>query len=100
MSFSPIAVLIPPGEIKPLNVSLCQSVKSEKLIENLGKVQSIIKSTIEHDNLKTGKYIDLAKITITDRKTLDIISHHKTCNQKFTTDGISIKRAREKEKKY
>ena len=101
MSFSPIAVLIPPEEIKPLDVSLCmlcQSVKSEKLIEKPGKVQIIIKTTIEHDNLKTGKYIDLAKITITDRKTLDIISYHKTCNQKFITDGISMKRAREKEK--
>ena len=29
---------------------------------------------------------------------LDIILYHKTCYQKFTTDGIAIKRAREKEK--
>ena len=52
--------------------------------------KSIIKTTIEHDNLKTEKYIDLAKkITITDHKTLDIISYHKTCYQKFTSDGIA-----------
>ena len=78
---------------------VCQSLKSEKLIEKPGKVQSIIKTIIEHDNRKTGKYIDLAKkITITDRETLDIISYHKTCYQKFTTDGIAKKRAHEEEK--
>ena len=88
MSFSPIVILIPPEEIKPLDISLCMLCKP-------GKVQSIFKTTIEHDNLKIGKYIDLAKkITLTDRKTLNIISYHKTCYH-----GIAaIRRACEKEK--
>ena len=100
MSFSPIAILIPPEERKPLDVSIFMSIsKVGEADRKARKGTSMIKTTIEHDNLKTGKYIDLAKkITITDRKTFDIISYHNTCYQKFTTDGITIKRAPEKEK--
>ena len=97
MSFSPIEVLKPTKEIKPLDGSLCiicQTAKSEKLIEQPGKVGNVIKYTIEHERLKTGKYIELAKkIKFTDQKTLDAISYHKSCYKKFTTDEIIIKRA-------
>ena len=62
MNYTPVAVLKPSEETNRLNASLCmlcQTLSSEKLTEKPGKVKYIIKTTIEHDNLQTGKYTDL-----------------------------------------
>ena len=83
MNYTPVAVLKPSEETNRLNASrcmLCQTLSSEKLTEKTGKVEYIIKTTIDHDNLQTGKYTDLLrKLKITDQNTLDVISYHKTC---------------------
>ena len=101
MNYTPVAVLKPSEETNRLNASLCmlcQTLSSEKLTEKSGKVKYIIKTTIEHDNLQTGKYTDvLRKSKITDQNTLDVISYHKTCYSKFTTDGIALKRKHDKQ---
>ena len=83
MNYTPVAVLKPSEETNRLNASLCmlcQTLSSEKLTEKPGKVEYIIKTTIEHDNLQTGKYTDLLrKLKIMDQNTLNVISYHKTC---------------------